>query len=267
MKESIRQLTTLLNTVSTESSDYLMNVGKVVRRIEADITMRSAIVAWKEQRDTYPQFSNMSEDQERITIRVLIRLLDRFLKMIRCEWNEDQRITAATDIICRWKMWTIIDIVNFIKYIRTNPENRPDKEFKIYPNSFSPLDLVRFSIMYEDCRAREDEQYELQKKNHPKGTGLMPDVFTITAKDGTQTNLKVGAAIKRMAKKTGRVIKAEDAIEKARHERDVQQMVIDSYKSQSQLAQEKRDRLQLVNQNTKKMFPGTEDSPKKKDKK
>lgn len=260
----IQRLTTLLNTANAASLDVAA-VGKEVRRIESNITMRSAIIAWKEQRDAYPQFSNMSDDQGRIIIRVIKRLIERFLSTIRCEWNEDQRVTAAVDIFYKWQMWTIIDIVNFIKYARTNPENKSDKDFKIYPNSFSPVDLLRFSAMYEDCRAREHEQYELEGK-HNKNK-VIPDAVPVEGEDGIKTNLMVGSAIKLLAKKTGKVIKADNAIDKARHERDVQQQVIDSYKSQSQLAQEKRDRLQLVNQNTKKMFPGTEDSPKKKDKK
>ncbi len=155
---------------------YLSVIGESISIVESEWSIETATQNTK--LDNFRKVG-FAADGKRLYCKVIVRIVDRFLKLNNIGWNDDQLFTCAIDIMERCITWNIADIVCFLKYLRQNPKNL--KELRIYAN-FTPTDLMRMIPFYNEEQALVLE--ERKKKQVVQENEVIRGIVQIETPDG-----------------------------------------------------------------------------------
>lgn len=137
-------MTDSLPNIQRDNPHYLSRISEELGMVES---------AWSIEKAAYnsdlPNFQKANRDIEtkKTYCKVIVRIIDRFLKLNNINWNDDQLFTLAIDVIERCPDWNIADTICFLKFIRQNPKNI--KDLRIWQN-FAPADLMRMIPFYNE---------------------------------------------------------------------------------------------------------------------
>src|ERR1041384_7412878 len=138
MLTSISALTSFLGRTDTkpkpgevEDPRATMALSEIVMDCEGSVGFRQIVEAQAYRRiSNFRSLEGKKEDRS-LNCKIIARLIDRFLRLVRVNWDMDQLMTSALDLMEQCPDWSLADVVNFLKYIRQNPSDNP--KLKIYP--------------------------------------------------------------------------------------------------------------------------------------
>ena len=147
-----------MQLIKTQIQEFL-KTGDLLSVMKAEKGISFEVIF---QTKTIP-FCNVAKDNERDLLQSIMKLTQRFIQVNFPEVNaQDVSLQFAVDIIELRPDWSLLDILNFFKFIRQRqdiPEN------KIFGNKISPLKLMELTAVYENNKSIAREQWHKAETN------------------------------------------------------------------------------------------------------